>query len=53
MSLEYCARCTDCFLTEADDYIVVPRENYALICYRCFEDYINELRSSEDERSES
>jgi hypothetical protein len=32
MSLEYCARCKKEFLTEADDYVVMPREGYALNC---------------------
>jgi len=35
MSLEYCSKCGKEFLTEADEYMVTPKDNYALTCYRC------------------
>lgn len=36
MSLEYCTKCNNEFLTEADDYVVTPREAYALTCIKCY-----------------
>ena len=32
-----CSKCGNGFLTEADDYAVLPRcDGYKLICYKCF-----------------
>ena len=34
--IETCSNCSNEFLTEADPYVVVPRNNYKLLCYNCF-----------------
>ena len=40
MSLEYCSKCKKEFLTEADDYVVIPRKAYALSCPKCYFDKV-------------
>jgi hypothetical protein len=47
MSLEYCSKCGKEFLTEADEYMVTPIDNYALTCYRCIGAHVNKKTSKE------
>jgi len=36
VSLEDCTKCGNSFLTEADDYVITPRDAYALTCVKCY-----------------
>lgn len=48
MSAEYCSKCDNQFLTEADDYYVVPSECYRLICGICINKQLKQNQAKLD-----